>query len=91
MRILHIYARTDRRRLRRGGFPTAGSGTARQTTIAGLNPVAATMYSHPRLVAKLTPMLPKVMTLNQASEGFKSQGRQRRRKRAIDENRGLRD
>jgi hypothetical protein len=44
------------------------------TTITPLNPIAQKIYSHPQLMSKLTPMLPKGMTLNEASAGFKNQG-----------------
>jgi hypothetical protein len=39
-----------------------------------LNPIAAKIASKPQLSAKITAMLPKGMTLNQASRGFKNQG-----------------
>ena len=39
-----------------------------------LNPIAAKIASKPQLNARITAMLPKGMTLNQASRGFKNQG-----------------
>ena len=39
-----------------------------------LNPIAAKSPSKPQLNSRLTAMLPKGMTLNQASRGFKNQG-----------------
>jgi hypothetical protein len=39
-----------------------------------LNPIAAKITAHPQLAAKLTPMLPKGITLDRASQGFKNQG-----------------
>jgi hypothetical protein len=39
-----------------------------------LNPIAAKIASKPQLNARITAMLPKGMTLNQASRGFRNQG-----------------
>ena len=39
-----------------------------------LNPIAAKIASKPQLNTRITAMLPKGMTLNQASRGFKNQG-----------------
>ena len=53
---------------------TTTAPAATTTPITPLNPIAAKIYSHPQLTSKLTTMLPKGMTLNQASAGFKNQG-----------------
>ena len=56
----------------------SGSTSSSSTTPTGpstrLNPIAAKIASKPQLDAKVTAMLPKGMTLNQASKGFKNQG-----------------
>jgi len=39
-----------------------------------LNPIAAKISAKPQLDARITTLLPKDMTLNQASQGFKNQG-----------------
>jgi hypothetical protein len=46
--------------------------TASHTTTS--SPIAAKIASHPQLAAKLTPLLPKGMTLEKAAAGFKNQG-----------------
>lgn len=54
---------------------TTTSGTT--TTTSGtttISPIGAKIASHPQLAAKLTPLLPKGMTLQTASAGFKNQG-----------------
>jgi hypothetical protein len=64
------------------GKPTAGTtsdstsaSTSTSTrTSTPLNPIAARISSKPQLGAKITAMLPKGVTLNQASAGFKNQG-----------------
>jgi hypothetical protein len=38
------------------------------------SPIATKIASHPQLAAKLTPLLPKGMTLQTAAAGFKNQG-----------------
>jgi len=53
---------------------TSGSTSTSTSTSARLNPIAAKISSKPQLDAKITAMLPKGMTLNQASMGFKNQG-----------------
>lgn len=51
------------------------SGSASTTTAAvPPNPIASKIASKPQLNARITAMLPKGMTLNQASSGFKNQG-----------------
>jgi hypothetical protein len=56
----------------------SGSTSSSSTTQTGpstrLNPIAAKIASKPQLNARITAMLPKGMTLNQASRGFKNQG-----------------
>jgi len=56
----------------------SGSTSPSTTTPTGpstrLNPIAAKIASKPQLNARITAMLPKGMTLNQASRGFKNQG-----------------
>ena len=58
--------------------PKSGSTSSSTTTPTGpsirLNPIAAKIASKPQLNARITAMLPKGMTLNQASRGFKNQG-----------------
>jgi hypothetical protein len=44
------------------------------TTTTTTSPIATKIASHPQLAAKLTPMLPKGMTLQTAAAGFKNQG-----------------
>jgi len=58
------------------GKPTSGttSGSTSTSTSSQLNPIAGKISSKPQLEAKITAMLPKDMTLNQASMGFKNQG-----------------
>jgi hypothetical protein len=58
------------------GKPTSGttSGSTSTSTSTQLNPIAGKISSKPQLEAKITAMLPKDMTLNQASMGFKNQG-----------------
>ena len=57
------------------GATTSGT-TASSTngTATELNPIAQKISSKPNLSSKLQAMLPKDMTLNQASLGFKNQG-----------------
>jgi hypothetical protein len=63
--------------------PTTSSTTTRTTTTTSgatktttpmLNPIAAKISAKPQLNTKVTAMLPKNMTLDRASEGFKNQG-----------------
>jgi hypothetical protein len=56
------------------GKPTTTGTPTTTTTTTHLNPIAAKISSKPQLDAKITAMLPKGMTLNQASKGFKNQG-----------------
>jgi hypothetical protein len=58
------------------GKPTSGATTGPTSTSPSiqLNPIAAKISSKPQLGARITAMLPKGMTLNQASMGFKNQG-----------------
>jgi hypothetical protein len=51
---------------------TPSGGTT--TTSTPPNPIATKISSKPQLNAKITTMLPKGMTLDQASRGFKNQG-----------------
>jgi hypothetical protein len=51
---------------------TTATGTTTGTTTT--SPVAAKIQSHPKLASKLTAMLPKGATLDQAATGFKNQG-----------------
>jgi hypothetical protein len=53
---------------------TTSATSTTKTGTPKLNPIAAKISSHPQLDAKITAMLPKGMTLNQASKGFKNQG-----------------
>ena len=53
---------------------TSGSTSTSTSTSARLNPIASKISSKPQLETKITAMLPKDMTLNQASMGFKNQG-----------------
>ena len=53
---------------------TTGSTTATTATTPPPSPIGAKIASHPQLAAKLTPLLPKGMTLQTASAGFKNQG-----------------
>ena len=55
---------------------TSGSTSTSSSTntTTQLNPIAAKIASKPQLNARLTAMLPKNTTLNQASMGFKNQG-----------------
>ena len=52
---------------------TTPKTTAPSTTTAP-SPIAAKIASHPQLAAKITALLPKGMTLDKASTGFKNQG-----------------
>ena len=56
--------------------PNSGKTTTptTTTTTTTLNPIAAKISSHPQLASRLTAMLPKGITLDQASAGFKNQG-----------------
>jgi hypothetical protein len=62
----------------KSGSTTTTSGStstsSSTTTTTPLNPIAAKIASKPQLNTRLTAMLPKDMTLNQASMGFKNQG-----------------
>jgi hypothetical protein len=54
-----------------------GTSPAPTSSAAGstrLNPIAAKISAKPQLDARITALLPKNMTLNQASQGFKNQG-----------------
>jgi hypothetical protein len=51
--------------------PTVPPSTSGPTTAS---PIAAKIESHPQLAAKLTPLIPKGMTLDTAAAGFKNQG-----------------
>jgi hypothetical protein len=55
------------------GSPSTSTSTSTSPSTP-LNPIAAKIASKPHLDAKLTALLPKGMTLNQASMGFKNQG-----------------
>jgi hypothetical protein len=55
--------------------PSSGKTTTPTTTTTTTpNPIAAKISSHPQLASRLTAMLPKGMTLDQASAGFKNNG-----------------
>lgn len=56
------------------GSSTTRAPRASATPTTPVSPIAAKISSKPQLASKLTPMLPKGMTLNQASTGFKNQG-----------------
>jgi hypothetical protein len=49
-------------------------GSAAKTTAPNTTTVAQRIDAHPRLAARLTPLLPAGMTLDQAAQGFKNQG-----------------
>ena len=57
---------------------TSTSGGKKTTTTTPttttMNPIATKISSHPQLLSKVQSMLPKGMTLDQASTGFKNQG-----------------
>ncbi len=53
--------------------PAATTPAAVSTTTPP-SPIATKIASHPQLAAKLTPLLPKGMTLQTAAAGFKNQG-----------------
>lgn len=53
---------------------TTTTSGATKTTTPMLNPIAAKISAKPQLNTKVTAMLPKNMTLDRASEGFKNQG-----------------
>jgi hypothetical protein len=55
-----------------GATTTPTGGTT--TTSTAPNPIATKISSKPQLNAKIATMLPKGMTLDQASRGFKNQG-----------------
>ena len=55
-------------------LPSSTSTSTPPHTPIRLNPIAAKIASKPQLNARITAMLPKGMTLNQASRGFKNQG-----------------
>ena len=50
------------------------SGTAAGSNTTRLNPIARKISSKPQQAAKIEAMLPRGMTLNTASRGFKNQG-----------------
>ena len=52
----------------------ATGGTTTGSTTTRLNPIAQKISSKPQLASRLEAMLPKGMTLNTASRGFKNQG-----------------
>jgi hypothetical protein len=57
--------------------PKTTTTTATTTTPAATtttSPIATKIASHPQLAAKLTPLLPKGMTLQTAAAGFRNQG-----------------
>jgi hypothetical protein len=55
--------------------PTTPTTTApTTTTTTTTSPIATKIASHPQLAAKVTALLPKGMTLDKASTGFKNQG-----------------
>jgi hypothetical protein len=56
--------------------PTTSSSpkTTTSTPTTTANPIAVKISSHPELAARLTALLPKGMTLDQASSGFRNQG-----------------
>jgi glucose/arabinose dehydrogenase len=54
--------------------PTTTTTTAPTTKTTTTSPIAAKIASHPQLAAKVTALLPKGMTLDEASTGFKNQG-----------------
>jgi len=56
------------------GATTSGTTAPSSTGTTELNPIAQKISSKPNLSSKLQAMLPKDMTLNQASLGFKNQG-----------------
>jgi hypothetical protein len=53
---------------------TTTTSGATKTTPPMLNPIAAKISAKPQLNTKVTAMLPKNMTLDRATEGFKNQG-----------------
>ena len=53
---------------------TTTTSTTTTTTHTQTNPIATKIASKPQLNARITAMLPKGMTLQQASMGFKNQG-----------------
>jgi glucose/arabinose dehydrogenase len=54
--------------------PTTTTTTAPTTKTTTTSPIAVKIASHPQLAAKVTALLPKGMTLDEASTGFKNQG-----------------
>lgn len=54
--------------------PTPASTSTPTGPSTQLNPIAAKIASKPQLNTRITAMLPKGMTLDQASKGFKNQG-----------------
>jgi hypothetical protein len=58
------------------GKPAKTPSTAAPTPsgAATTSPIAAKIASHPKLAARLTPLLPKGTTLDAAATGFKNQG-----------------
>jgi hypothetical protein len=57
-----------------GATAKTSTGARNQTNPTMLNPIAAKISAKPQLNAKITAMLPKDMTLDHASSGFKNQG-----------------
>jgi len=53
---------------------TPTTTTAPTTKTTTTSPIAAKIASHPQLAAKVTALLPKGVTLDEASTGFKNQG-----------------
>jgi len=58
----------------KSGSTLASTSTTPKSTSVPLNPIAAKITSKPQLNSRISAMLPKGMTLNQASSGFKNQG-----------------
>jgi len=65
----------------KGSKPSGATTTSTTTSTGGTtttstppNPIATKISSKPQLNAKIATMLPKGMTLDQASRGFKNQG-----------------
>ena len=60
-----------------GSTTTTGTTTTTTTpppTTTTVNPIAAKIAAHPQLATRLTTLIPKGMTLDQASSGFRNQG-----------------
>ena len=56
------------------GKPAKTPSTAAPPAGTATSPVAAKIASHPQLAARLTPLLPKGVTLDAAAAGFRNQG-----------------